>query len=144
MESSRFDSLSRSFARMARRRTLVAAAFALATGAVAPTRDADARGVCRPFGFACRSHRECCSLNCPTGRLVSPTRRNRCGCPAGLTHCYTLCVDLQTAGGYCGSCSNSCETNRANNCYQGKCSCGQGPMCAEGEACVASVCTAET
>ncbi len=55
------------------------------------------------------------------------------GCPAGLTDCGGVCVDLQSDHGHCGSCNSPCSPNEA--CLSGRCepNCPAGRILCDGE-----------
>ncbi len=140
MDDRSFDALSRRLALSAHRRTVVAAVVALLSGAATTDLAGASRATCRPFGVGCVRGTQCCSGSCVTGRAIPRSKRNRCGCAAGLVDCGSTCVDTAGSMDHCGTCGNACGATRAEACVSGACICGDGPGCDEGFTCLSGEC----
>jgi len=87
MEPTRFDDLARAAGRTRSRRAAVAAMLAVAGGALAGARAADAGTTCKGTGARCGSgpgsDTKCCSKRCQNNRCACRDKGGRCAFDSG-------------------------------------------------------------
>jgi hypothetical protein len=136
MDGNRFDELTRSFAGLRSRRSLLrklglASSAAVAT-ALGLDSSSDAAEQCRPGGSICRKHGECCSGNCLP---KDATGRQRCSATSTCTGQGTTCCP---GSGPCAlgthiCCNGSCVAINELTCGTCGNSCGVGETCCKVE-----------
>ena len=148
MDGTRFDRLTRAFARVGTRRQVVAGVAVVAVGA-GGLEAADAATRCRAGRQTCQRDGQCCSGACRRGKDVPLKDRNRCACGESETPCGNICADLQQDERNCGACGMRCRTGDLccpDGCIDAKtdeANCGAcGNACGDGEACCGGSCAA--
>lgn len=143
MDGKRFDDISRLLGARTGRRAAIGGLVAALLGS-ATRSGADAalpqRATCRPLTASCLRNAQCCSGACDTRRTAPRKQRNRCICPGGQTNCGGSCVDTTSSMTRCGACDTACDTERADACVSGVCTCGGDPACTGTDLCVDGIC----
>lgn len=139
MDGNRFDAISRVFGHRTTRRATVAALIGALGGATL----ADEAGAmtCRPGGYHCTRHGQCCTRKCEVGPLVrgmARNRRQRCACENGTVLCGTKCITLGTEQN-CANCGDRCRNGEV--CRAGQCRPpgNQGAVCETDSDCASSL-----
>jgi hypothetical protein len=150
MNETRFDQLTRTFARFRTRRSFLKGCVTLAIAAGA--REARSTAACTPPGPLnyCNVDSECCGhaqcalgiCQCESGykqcgSLCVPISQNCSSCPAGWQRCASGCINVQNDRFNCGSCGRQCSANQI--CSAGHC-CPKGTNWCNGQ-CIQGLCS---
>ncbi len=94
-------------------------------------------GTCRCGGSApCGGGQRCCDGVCATlGSDVGNC--GACGrtCSGSESCCSGACVNTNTSEDHCGGCGRACDSDVADGCDMGSCTCNGGPVCAPSGPC---------
>ena len=143
MDGKRFDNISRLLGARTGRRTAIGGLVAALLGS-ATLSSADAalsqRGTFRPLTASCLRNAQCWSGVCDTRRTAPRNQRNRCVCPGGQSICGGACTDTGSSMTSCGGCDTACDTESADACVSGVCTCGLDAACTGTDLCIDGIC----